>query len=283
MPPIALLTDFGSQDPFVGIMKGVIQRIAPGAALIDLTHEIPPGDILRAAVVLWQAVPYFPPGTIYLGVIDPGVGTARAPILIDSGRGRFIGPDNGLFSFVAAETDPAWELRSEDFSLPESSRTFHGRDIFAPAAGHAARGVKGSEFGPAAGERLWLEPPLLAADSEGNLVGEVLFSDHFGNLLTSLGQFVSEGDGGAVRLRPWPFDRPELPSSGDLLQIEAIEPLVQGGDPLTLVNTFAEIPAGSCAALVGSSGLIELVANRAPAAEMLPLKRHDRIICRTKT
>ena len=145
--PIVILTDFGTSDPFTGIMKGVIAGIAPDRPIIDLTNEIPPGDIRRAAVMLWQASPYFPAGSVFLTVVDPGVGTSRRPIFLKTRDHVFIGPDNGVFTFILGESFQAWELQNPRLTLQNPGMTFHGRDIFAPAAGYAALGTPGPEFG----------------------------------------------------------------------------------------------------------------------------------------
>ena len=183
---ITLTTDFGVRDPFVGIMKGVILAICPDARLVDLTHEIAPHDVRGAQLALESAVGFFPPGTIHLAVVDPGVGSARRPLALTSGGQGFVGPDNGLFTFALA--DPGWTavtLEAPRYQRPEVSRTFHGRDVFAPAAAHWARGVPLADLGPPARD-LVLEP-LPAARREGlSLLGEVLAADRFGNLITSI-------------------------------------------------------------------------------------------------
>ena len=158
-PLIALITDFGENDPFVGIMKGVISKIAPGTKMIDITHNIPPGDIQRAAIMLWQSRPYFTPGSIFLTVVDPGVGTSRRGLIGCSADHIFIGPDNGIFSFVMDSSSEQWELDNQRYQLPHPGTTFHGRDIFAPAAAYTAEGVFGSEFGPVVNDMLRLPKP----------------------------------------------------------------------------------------------------------------------------
>jgi S-adenosylmethionine hydrolase len=142
-PPITLLTDFGLQDPYVGIMKGVIAGIAPGSPVADLTHLVPPGDIRAGALALLSSARFFPPGTVHLAVVDPGVGSRRRPIAIRAGAFSFVGPDNGLFTYVARfdEADTrVVEIANPAYRLPAVSNTFHGRDIFAPAAAHLAVG-----------------------------------------------------------------------------------------------------------------------------------------------
>ena len=140
---ITLLTDFGTQDAFVGVMKGVIKTIAPGADVIDLTHHVPPQDIKAGAFVLKTAYQYFPPGTIHLAVVDPGVGGARRPVAAQIGEYVYVCPDNGLLSYVLAEETltQAVTLDNTQYHLPQRSRTFHGRDVFAPVAAHLASGV----------------------------------------------------------------------------------------------------------------------------------------------
>lgn len=264
-PLIVLLTDYGITDHFVGVLKGVIAVIAPGIPIVDLTHAIPAGDVRRAALTLWQAVPYFPSGSVFLCVVDPGVGTLRRAVVLDCGGKRFVGPDNGLFTFIQTQDCQAWELTNQVYALPDPSLTFHGRDLFAPAAAHAALGVPGDQFGPIVLDLHSLERPVLTIDSLGNLVGEILHADHFGNLLTSLGRFEDLRNGG-VFFKPWQ-------PGGDehTYQSERLAVALPDGLKLIRVNTFADIPAGECAFLIGSSGLIEIVANHQSAEQLLDL------------
>ena len=167
-PPIVILTDFGTTDPYVGIMKGVITQIAPLTPIIDLTHKITPGDVRQGAVTLWQSINYFPPGSIFLVVIDPGVGTSRRPLILQNGPYTFIAPDNGVLSFICGNDPKAWEISNPELSLPNPSITFHGRDIFAPAAAHTSLGVDATEFGdPIRGFHLLNDPrPGIASPRE---------------------------------------------------------------------------------------------------------------------
>ncbi|RME07664.1 MAG: hypothetical protein D6803_03325 [Anaerolineae bacterium] len=276
-PTILLLTDFGTQDPYVGIMKGVIRTLAPQAALVDLTHAIPPGDIRRAALVLWQSLPYFPKGTVCLTVVDPGVGTSRKAMIARSNGYLFVGPDNGVFSFVLGDDAQAWELTNPELALPSTSNTFHGRDLFSPAAAHAARGVPPERFGPPILQPTFLPPPRLDSRAPGQIRAEILHADRFGNLLTSLGRFAREAFG-RWRFSPW---------IGELapqeLDLHATRLALPDGNTLRWVNTFGEIPPGQCAALVGSTGLVELVANRRSAAEILGLQGGETIILHLNT
>ncbi len=272
-PPIVLLTDFGSLDPYVGIMKGVIASLTPETPLIDLSHAIPPGDVARAAFVLWQAQPYFAAGAIFVAVVDPGVGTSRRAVLLQTGSKTFIGPDNGLFSYVMGERPRAWEISNPALRLPQASMTFHGRDIFAPAAAHAARGIPADQFGPPCRDLRVLAPPRLAA-IPGGIDGQVLHTDGFSNLITSLGQFFPAG-ADEMEWRPWVGNpvKVRLPRANARL-------LLPDGQILPWVQTFAEIPTGRCAILVGSSGLIEIVANRQSAANLLNLEGGELVTLR---
>jgi S-adenosyl-L-methionine hydrolase (adenosine-forming) len=187
--PIAILTDFGYRDHYVGAMKGVIASIAPGAPLIDITHGVPAQSIAAGAIALAQTWRLFPPRTVFLVVVDPGVGTARLAVAVQTRAGaRFVGPDNGVLSLALEEAGPsrAVELRTPRYRRARVSATFHGRDIFAPAAAHLWRGVKLESLGPPVREGLThLE---LAEPREGveELRGEVLYVDGFGNLVSNI-------------------------------------------------------------------------------------------------
>ena len=189
--PIAILTDFGCRDHYVGAMKGVIASIAPGAPLIDITHGVPAQSIAAGAIALGQSWRLFPPRTVFLVVVDPGVGTARLPVAVQTRAGaRFVGPDNGVLSLALEEAGAARavELRAPRYRRVRVSTTFHGRDIFAPAAAHLWRGVKLDALGPPVRDGLThLE---LAEPREGleELRGEVLYVDGFGNLVSNIGR-----------------------------------------------------------------------------------------------
>ncbi len=269
---IAMLTDFGMRDPFVGIMKGVIGRINPQATMIDLSHQIPPGDIRQGAVALWQAQPYFPSGTVWLAVVDPGVGTRRRGMIAQSGGQIFVGPDNGVFSFALNADAQVWELSNPDFALPGPRMTFHGRDIFSPGAAHASLGIAGPEFGAPLSDWMRLPVPKLDTPAPGQWRGEILHADHFGNLLTSLGCFFPFGEN-RFALHPWLRSAPA--TEVDFSQIHVYLP---DGRRLPWANTFGEIPPGQCAALIGSSGLVEIAANQQSAADSLGLDGGEEII-----
>ena len=272
IPPIALLSDFGHRDPFVGIMKGVIAKIAPRASLIDITHNIPPGDIQRAAVMLWQSKSFFPAGTIFLSVVDPGVGTLRRGMILQTEGYLFVGPDNGLFSFILEKQFEAWELLDPIFQLPQPGTTFHGRDIFAPAAALAANGIEGTQFGPLITEIIQLPGPKLHVKS-GQIEGEILYNDQFGNLLTSLGKWILL-DREKFLFDPWLNLGISLSGEVTIAKNQA-SLMLPDGHIISWVDTFAEIPDGDCGMLVGSSGLVEIAAYRSRAADLLKLSSGD--------
>ena len=265
-PPIVILTDFGTTDPFVGIMKGVINQIAPATPTIDLSHAISPGNIRQGAVTLWQSIHYFTPGSIFLVVIDPGVGTSRRPLLAKRGDYKFIAPDNGVLSYIFDDEPKAWDISNPELFLPNPGTTFHGRDIFAPAAAHASMGVAESEFGTPISEFQWIPYPVLESPSPGRLQGQTLHADQFGNFLTSFGKF-SWGKDNLLDFNPWQEDSAPFSARSSDIRLE-----LPSGKQLILAKTFAEIPPSECAVILGSSGLLEIVANRQSAANLLNLQ-----------
>jgi len=268
--PIAILTDFGIEDPYVGIMKGIISDISPNASLIDITNQIPPGDIQRGAFILWQASQDFPKGTVFLCVVDPGVGTERKAVFLQTRNQIFIGPDNGLFSYLLYNSKfTCWELSNPDYQRMNSSSTFHGRDIFAPAAAFAAKSISGNQFGSQVRVPNILPKPVLSIN-ESSLAGEILSQDHFGNLFTSIGQFMYQNE--SLHLVSW-IDEGVLTIS----DISTIRIRVNDQE-LPLVLTFDSIDPGSCAGLVGSSGLLEIVANQSSAKDLLGLEKGNPVL-----
>jgi S-adenosylmethionine hydrolase len=266
---IALLTDFGNDDPFVGIMKGVICQIYKKVIFIDLTHLIPPADVQRGAFVLWQAARDLPPGTIFLSVVDPGVGTDRGAIMLECGGQIFIGPDNGLFSYLTYQNDcSAWELSNPDYQLKDPTNTFHGRDIFAPAAAHAALGRKGVEFGNEVQKIVQLDQPHLVIQKH-EACGEIISWDRFGNLFTTLGVFVQKGR--SLHIKSW--------VDGQSMKINNTREITISikNESLPFVDTFDSLPLGTCGGLIGSTGLLEIAANQDSAKSILSIDRGTRV------
>ncbi len=256
-PVIALLTDFGTRDHYVGAMKGVVLGICPDAVLVDITHDIPPHDVLSGALELAAAFKYFPMGAIFVAVVDPGVGSPRRAIAADSGGYRFVGPDNGVLALVFKEARPqrVVEVTEPRYARPTVSRTFEGRDRFAPAAAWLANGIELSALGPA-GDAWEVLPVPEAEVSVNQITGEVLRVDRFGNLVTNVDRatFQRFAAGGRVQVTAGPH------AAGDV------------------VGTYADTEAGSVCVLFGSSDRLEVAVNGASAADRLGLTRSARIV-----
>lgn len=258
-PVIALLSDFGAADHYSGTMKGVILGICPEATLVDITHEVPPHDVETAAHELAACYHYFPPATVFLVVVDPGVGSGRRALAAEAGDYRFVAPDNGVLSAVFAEVAPrvVIELTERQYARPTVSRTFEGRDRFAPAAAWLARGVKLSALGRPAGG--WHALALAELVEEGGtLTGVVVRVDRFGNLISNIDRRAFERLGAAGSLEIRAGDRPVA----------------------RLVSTYGDIAPGEAAALFGSSDHLEIAAQAGSAAAMLGLGRGARVTVR---
>jgi len=254
-PIIAFLTDFGTQDHYAGTMKGVVLGICPDATLVDVTHDIPAHDVMGGALELAASYKYFPPGTIFVVVVDPGVGSARRGLAADTGDYKFVAPDNGVLTGVLRET-PAKkvvELTERRYARPTVSRTFEGRDRFAPAAAWLAKGIQLTALGRPLNEVQRLEMPAPEASAE-SIRGTVMRVDRFGNLVTNIDRKLVERLGGDIA-------------------IEA------GGKAIgRLVATYAELPTEGVGALFGSTDHLELAAPSASAAERLALARGAAVI-----
>jgi S-adenosylmethionine hydrolase len=257
--PIVFLTDFGQSDAFVGICHGVMAKIAPDSRIIDITHSVPRQDVLRGAIELARAVPYMPEDAVYVAVVDPGVGSDRRAVGTAAGASLLVGPDNGLLS-------PAWEalggvesaveIESPAVVLAPVSRTFHGRDVFAPAAAHLAAGMDLSDVGPAVDvatlERLDVPGPMVA---EGAVGARVTATDGYGNVqLNAMEQDLEAA--GVVR--------------GNVL--------VVNGRRLPRAGTFAELPEREPGLIIDSEGYLAIVVNHGNAAQMLGLASGDAVI-----
>jgi len=255
-PTIALLTDFGTRDHYAGAMKGVALTLCPDVTLVDITHEIPPHDVLAGALELAAAYKYFPPGTIFLVVVDPGVGSSRRGIAAEAGGYRFVAPDNGVLTLVLRDAPPrkVVELTERRYARPTVSRTFEGRDRFAPAAAWLAKGIELAALGRPlpAWVQLAVPQPVVTG---GQITAEVMRVDRFGNLVTN----VERAD----------FDR--LTASGGI-DITAGTHRVG-----KVVATYAEVEPGAACALFGSSDHLEIAVNGASAAEQLGLGRGARV------
>jgi S-adenosylmethionine hydrolase len=249
-PSIALLTDFGYRDHYAGVMRGVIASIAPDARVIDITHGIPPQSVIAAALALRESWRFFPPATIFVAVVDPGVGTARRPIAIATRSGaRFVGPDNGLLWLATdqASIERIVELRSPRYRLAPVSASFHGRDIFAPAAAHLARGIALDELGPRldAIERLDLGEII---EDGATINGAIIYVDGFGNLISNID-----------RARAW---RLATSFAGAALWIT-----IADSAPIPIRETYGDARKGDPLAMFGSFDLLEVAVREGTAAE----------------
>ncbi len=273
---VTLTTDFGLADPYVGAMRGVILSIIPHAQLVDITHEIPPQEIRQTAFVLYAVWPFFPPRTIHLVVVDPGVGSRRRPIAGQTAHGLFVGPDNGVFSYVMAQepVNALVELVDPQYRLAQVSQTFHGRDIFAPAAAHLAAGVPLHRLGPAVHDPVMLAPPALSV-SPGRISGEVLCIDHFGNAITSIGRL--SWDGAVLSLEP---AFAANGSSGARIPAAQASVSMAGRELRGVRRTYADVDAGEVLALVGSTGHLELAVREGSGADALDLQPGDVVVLR---
>jgi S-adenosyl-L-methionine hydrolase (adenosine-forming) len=253
-PIIALLSDFGTRDHYVGTMKGVILGICPEATLIDVTHDIPPHDVLSGAIQLGATYRYFPSGTIFLVVVDPGVGSGRKGLAVDIGDYRFVAPDNGVLTVVLRETAPRRivELTERRYARPTVSRTFEGRDRFAPAAAWLAKGIQLNALGRAVADCQRADIPVAEILTD-RITGLVLLVDRFGNLVTNIDRRTFEKF-----------------AAGNRVEIMA------GGTPVPrLVDTYAEIGNTEVCGLFGSTDRLEIAAQSASAAERLGLGRRS--------
>jgi S-adenosylmethionine hydrolase len=250
-PVIALLTDFGIRDHYAGTMKGVALGICPDVTLIDITHDVPPHDVLAGALELAASYKYFPAGTVFLVVVDPGVGSNRRALAVEAGDYRFVAPDNGVLTIALREPPPrrSVELTERQYARTTVSRTFEGRDRFAPAAAWLAKGVDLALLGPEVASIQRIDVPEPREDNRG-IVGEVLRVDRFGNLITNVNRTAF------ARLTGHAF---ELTSGRHVIS--------------TLVSTYGDVAPGEICALFGSSDHLEIAANGESAADRLGLGR----------
>jgi S-adenosylmethionine hydrolase len=255
---VTLTTDFGIADGTVGMMKGVILGINPDASIVDLTHTVPPQAIPRAAYVLRRAYQYFPQGTIHVVVVDPGVGTDRRPIALHASHASFVAPDNGVLTYVLDDlsaADPPPRLVHLDhpaYWLPQVSNVFHGRDIFAPVAAHLSLGTAIEDLGPPIDDPVRLPAPHLSRQP-GEITGQVMYIDHFGNLLTNI-------------------PAADLSSLGNTLTTSVGRTQIRGLSP-----TFAHGSAEQPIAYIDSSGHLAIAAVNASAQDLLESHVGERV------
>lgn len=255
---VTLLTDFGMADHYVAAMKGVVLARAPGASLVDVTHEVPPQDVATAAFTLLAVYRAFPPGTVHVAVVDPGVGSARRAIAVAAAEQLFVGPDNGVFSYVLDREPGArvFHLTDERAFRHPVSTTFHGRDVFAAVAGALAAGAVPEALGTEVSDPVRLEPIGVRRRDDGEVEGAVVHVDRFGNCVTSLA----------------PDDLPAGALEGGF-RLRA-----GGGEVRTLRRHYAGAPPGEPFAIWGSAGYLELSVDGASAADRLEVRRGDPVV-----
>jgi S-adenosylmethionine hydrolase len=248
-PIITLTTDFGDSSPYAAVLKGVILSVNPAARVLDLSHRIRPQDVRHASYFLATAVPYFPPGTTHVCVVDPGVGSERAALYAETGGHRLVGPDNGVFTGVFRHAHPAAvrHLTEGRFWRPSVSDTFHGRDIFAPVAAHLSLGIDPAELGPSQPHPVLL--PSHSAVTFGNRwQGEVQFVDDFGNLITN------------------------IPADGVRSLPARVSVAGESPHPIRWVRTYSEAAAGELVSLFSSDGFFEVAEVNGNAASRLGVR-----------
>jgi S-adenosylmethionine hydrolase len=259
-PIITLTTDFGSNDHFVGVMKGVILDIVPEAEIVDICHSVQAFDVLDGALTISQAYSYFPSHTVHIVVVDPGVGTARRPILASSDKYHFVAPDNGVLSLVYARESRMHvrHITAEHYFLQPISNTFHARDIFSPVAAYLAKEVDALKFGEEIEEYVKFAAPKPRALDENRLRGVVLKVDRFGNLVTNI----------------TPQDAPMLFEAG----ASGFKIVVGSREITELRNAYAEGAPGEVIGILGSMGFLEIAANRGAAAQLTGVGKGNEVI-----
>lgn len=268
-PLVALLTDFGTADPYAGVMKGVMAARCPGVQCIDITHAVAPQRVAQGAYLLRIAFRHFPPHTVFLCVVDPGVGTARRALAIHTPFGAFTGPDNGLFSLVLDDIErvgAAWRAVELVPTAP-LSYTFHGRDLFAPAAAALACGTPLEALGPPVTDPVRLSPLRLERPTPDRLEGEVIHVDHFGNLVTSLGPWLWQGEYIALD------DGARIRAGSARVGVRAVQ--IEG-----IVRTYGDVEQGRLMALISSDGQLEIAVNAGSAAAQTSARPGDRVTLR---
>jgi S-adenosylmethionine hydrolase len=261
VPIVTFTTDFGYADGYVAAMKGVVLSLAPGATLVDVAHGIDAQDVSAGAVALAQAAPLFPPGTIHVAVVDPGVGSERAGLVIEAGEQMFVGPDNGVLSLAAQPPRKVYRIEAPGFRREPVSPTFHGRDVFAFSAGRLAAGWSADRAGPAAAEIVELATPTLRR-MEDHVEGAVFHVDRFGNLITSIG---------ADAMPSAASDDVEIALEGDGGKFHA-----------PLARTFADVEPNTLVAYIGSGGQLEIAVRGGSAAGFTGAQRGARVRVRSR-
>ena len=303
---ITLLSDFGNQDAYVGIMKGVIAGINPLANIIDISHSIPPQDIFNGAYLLYTSYKYFPKGTIHVAVVDPGVGSQRDIVCVETQDHLFLAPNNGLLSFVVQEEKPKgiFRVTNNRYFLPSPSNTFHGRDVFAPVAAHLSLGIKPHQLGVKISKLEQLDIPKPHYKKTGQLEGQIIYIDRFGNLITNITrehitQHISNQSPFTTCRDKITFPIPLLRKGGmkegyakksstfpplqrgeKTAQKHAMETTIGKKKIMGLSKTYTDVKAGEPLVLFGSAGFLEASVNQGNAQKYFKVDKGNKVIIR---
>lgn len=262
-PIIALLTDFGTEGWYVAVMKGVIKGICPQADIVDISHNVSPQGIIEGALMLGAAAPWFPPGTIFVAVVDPGVGTRREAILVHAGDHWFLGPNNGLLGYLA-QRHPNHRCRllaNPRYHLSDPGSTFHGRDIFAPAAAHLAAGADPDDVAPEPAKCFGLVASTAWYD-RGTIGGDIIYFDHFGNAVTNI---------------PRELFAAHFAGMEDTVHVHVGDRVFTG-----ICRTFGDVKPGEPLAYFGSMGNLEIGVSHCHARDLLGLHLLDKVMVRKR-
>lgn len=275
---IAILTDFGIEDTYVGTMKAVMLGIAPDLQIVDITHAIQPQNVREGAFALLNSCRYFPEGTVFCVVVDPGVGSRRLPIAVKCAGYSFVAPDNGVLSYSLIDLDLAYDAVSLDkpeYHLPGASHTFHGRDIFAPAAANLAKDPDSlAEMGTELDQIVTFPKPQLSYSGQ-RIIGEVMHIDHFGNVITSIGVFHWKNDVDLSLDVLWNEEIPTLQLSAANANITIHSHTIHG-----ISHAYHEAQLGATLAQIDSNGFLEICANQESAADRLDVQLGDKVMLR---
>ncbi|MDO8745517.1 MAG: SAM-dependent chlorinase/fluorinase [Candidatus Brocadiaceae bacterium] len=286
---ITLLTDFGTQDAYVGVMKGVIAGINPFANIIDICHNVPPQDIFNGAYLMYTAYKYFPKGTIHTAIVDPGVGSKRDIVCVETKDYFFLVPDNGLLSFIVQEEKPKSIIRltNSKYFLPLPSSTFHGRDVFAPVAAHLSLGVKPQQLGIMINQLEQLYIPKPFRKKTGQVEGQIIYIDRFGNLITNITkEHLMQHDHSQSLFKTQMKEIPlpvSLPSQGGdeggvKINLKCLETTIGKKKIIGLIKTYTDVNAGEPLALIGSAGFLEVSINQGNAQKYFKVDKGSKII-----